>query len=219
MPCGVRGGAPCRAGRAWNFHGKTSALDPALRVGEPLNQAGSTDSSGPAPPAPAPAAGMRTLSYTNRGLTVVNDVLLLAEEDPFPLLPAASPASHHLDSAGASRSLWPPSAFRCCSSSAAPAAGPAPRGGVDLADGRSRSRVSCAGVPDKVAALSEVWDELDLVRPAGVSVLHEIALRMVRAGCTKELFRAFANAACDVLYSFSGKSAWYSGYSSVSVGE
>jgi hypothetical protein len=56
-------------------------------------------------------------------------------------------------------------------------------------------------VPDEVAALleSEVWNELDLVRPAGVSVLHEIALRMVRAGCTQELVRAFANAPCDVL--------------------
>jgi len=37
----------------------------------------------------------------------------------------------------------------------------------------------------------EVWDELDLVRPAIVSVLHEITLLMVCAGYTKKLFRAF----------------------------
>ncbi|RLN22665.1 exocyst complex component EXO70A1-like [Panicum miliaceum] len=57
-------------------------------------------------------------------------------------------------------------------------------GEVDASDG-TLSRAS-SGVPDEVAALleGEIWDELDLVRPAGVSVLHEIALRMVRAGCT-----------------------------------
>ncbi|OEL33643.1 Exocyst complex component EXO70A1 [Dichanthelium oligosanthes] len=78
-------------------------------------------------------------------------------------------------------------------------------GEVDASDGTRSSRASSgSGVPDEVTALleGEVWDELDLVRPAGVSVLHEIALRMVRAGCTEELFRAFANAPCDVLDRF-----------------
>jgi hypothetical protein len=40
------------------------------------------------------------VSYTNRGLlAVVDDVLLLAEEEPFPLHLAASPARRRLDSA------------------------------------------------------------------------------------------------------------------------
>jgi hypothetical protein len=46
---------------------------------------------------------------------------------------------------------------------------------------------------------ADVWDGLDLICPAGGFVLHEIALRIVRAGCTEELFREFANAPCDVL--------------------
>ncbi|RCV28642.1 hypothetical protein SETIT_5G419600v2 [Setaria italica] len=169
-------------------------------------------------------------SYTNRGLlAAVDDVLLLAEEDPFPLHPAASPARRRLDSAvGAAASrmveefqrvrVWDASPLRTAvdrlslassgvsllvfPSSGDRTSSASSGGEVDASDG-TRSRAS-SGVPDKVAALleSEVWDELDLVRPAGVSVLHEIALRMVRAGCTKELFRAFANAPCDVLDRF-----------------
>jgi len=166
-------------------------------------------------------------SYTNRGLlAAVDDVLLLAEEDPFPL-PGASSARRRLGSAvGAAASrmveeflrvrVWDASPLRVAvdglalaSSGASllvfPSAGDgtsaASSGGeADASDGTRSSRAS-SGVPDEVAALleGEVWDELHLVRPAGVSVLHEIALRMVRAGCTKDLFRAFPNAPCDVL--------------------
>ena len=153
-------------------------------------------------------------------------MLLLAEEDPFPL-PGASPARRRLDNAVGAATLrmveeflrvrvWDASPLRVAvdglalaSSGASllvfPSAGDrtsdASSGGeVDASDGTRSSRAS-SGVPDEVAALleGEVWDELHLVRPAGVSVLHEIALRMVRAGCTKELFRAFPNAPCDVL--------------------
>ncbi|CAL4959899.1 unnamed protein product [Urochloa decumbens] len=174
-------------------------------------------------------------SRTNRALlAAVDDVLLLAEEDPFPLLllpGAASPRRRLEDAvaAAASRMLeeflrvrvWDASPLRAAgdrlalaSSGASllvfPSAGnrtsaasSGTGGEVDASDGGSRSRAS-SGVPDEVAALleSEVWDDLDLVRPAGVFVLHEIALRMVRAGCTKELSRAFANAPCDVLDRF-----------------
>ncbi|OEL38539.1 hypothetical protein BAE44_0000441 [Dichanthelium oligosanthes] len=77
-------------------------------------------------------------------------------------------------------------------------------GDVDASHG-SRSRASSAG-PDEVAALlddGESWDELDLICPAGVSLLHAIALRVNRAGCTMELFRAFSKApCCDVIDGF-----------------
>ncbi|PUZ53413.1 hypothetical protein GQ55_5G051000 [Panicum hallii var. hallii] len=168
-------------------------------------------------------------SYTNRGLlAAVDDVLLLAEEDPFPL-PGASSARRRLDSAVGAAALrmveeflrvrvWDASPLRVAvdgltlassgmSLLVFPSAGDrtseASSGGEVDASYGTRSRAS-SGVPDEVAALleGEVWDELDLVRPVGVSVLHEIALRMVRAGCTKELFRAFANAPCDVLDRF-----------------
>ena len=152
-------------------------------------------------------------------------MLLLAEEDPRPL-PGASPARRRLDSAVGAATLrmveeflrvrvWDASPLRVAVDGLAlassgvsllvfPSAGDrtsdASSGGeVDASDG-TRSRAS-SGVPDEVAVLleGEVWDELDLVRPAGMSVLHEIALQMVRAGCTKELFRAFLNTPCDVL--------------------
>ncbi|CAO2182005.1 unnamed protein product [Urochloa humidicola] len=172
-------------------------------------------------------------SRTNRALlAAVDDVLLLAEEDPFPLLllPGASSPRRRLEDAVAAAAsrlveeflrvrVWDASPLRAAADRLAlassgasllvfPSAGDrtsstSTGGDVDLSDGGSRSRAS-SGVPDEVAALLEsgVWDELDLVRPAGVSVLHEIALRMVRAGCDKELVRAFANAPCDVLDRF-----------------
>ncbi|CAO2167418.1 unnamed protein product [Urochloa humidicola] len=167
-------------------------------------------------------------SRTNRALlAAVDDVLLLAEEDPFPLLllPSASSPRLRLEAAVAAAAsrmveeflrvrVWDASPLRAAADRLAlassgaslllfPSAASSGTGGeVDASDG-SRSRAS-SGVPDEVAELleSEVWDELDLVRPAGVSVLHEIALRMVRAGCNKELSRAFANAPCDVLDRF-----------------
>jgi len=42
-------------------------------------------------------------------------------------------------------------------------------------------------------------DELDLICPASLSVLHEIALRVIRAGYTKELLQTFTKASCHVL--------------------
>jgi len=168
-------------------------------------------------------------SCTNRGLlAAVDEVLLLAAEDPFPLpAPTAASARRRLDSAvGAAASrmveeflrvrVWNASRLRGAVDrlslastglslqvfpSAGERASSAGTGGgeVDASDG-SRSRAS-SSVPDEIAVLLEadVWDGLDLICPAGVSVLHEIALRIVRAGCTEELFRAFANAPCDVL--------------------
>lgn len=168
-------------------------------------------------------------SYTNRGLlAAVDEVLLLAAENPFPL-PEAASARRRLDSAvGAAASrmveeflrvrVWNASLLRgavhrlsLASTNQSRLIFPSARernssagtgGVVDASDG-SRSRAS-SSVPHEVAALldAEVWDDLDLICPAGVSVLHEIALRVVRAGCTEVLFRAFANAPCDVLDSF-----------------
>ncbi|KAJ1286703.1 hypothetical protein BS78_03G372000 [Paspalum vaginatum] len=165
-------------------------------------------------------------SYTNRALlAAVDEVLLLAEGRLFPL-PAASSARRRLDDAvGAATArmveeflrvrVWNASPLRGAVDrlslpssgvsmlvfpSAGERASSASTGGeLDASDG-SRSGAS-SGVPDEIAALldGERWDELDLVRPAGVSVLHEIALRMVRAGCAMELSQAFANAPCDVL--------------------
>jgi exocyst complex component 7 len=165
-------------------------------------------------------------SYTNRGLlAAVDEVLLLAAENPFPL-PEAASARRRLDSAvGAAASrmveeflrvrVWNASLLRgavhrlsLASTNQSRLIFPSARernssagtgGVVDASDG-SRSRAS-SSVPHEVAALldTEVWDDLDLICPAGVSVLHEIALRVVRAGCTEVLFRAFANAPCDVL--------------------
>nr|CAB3475151.1 unnamed protein product [Digitaria exilis] len=166
-------------------------------------------------------------SYTNRGLlAAVDEVLLLAAEDPFP----HPPARLRLDvavGAAASRMVeeflrvrvWDASPLRVAvdrlslastgvsllvfpSADGDRASAASSGEEVDASDG-TRSRAS-SGVPDEVAALleGEVWDELDLVRPAGVSVLHEIAIRIIRSGCTNEFFRAFANAPCDVLDRF-----------------
>ncbi|XP_062207821.1 exocyst complex component EXO70A1-like [Phragmites australis] len=167
-------------------------------------------------------------NYTNKGLlSAVDDVLLLVEEDPFPT--AASSARRRLDSVvGVAMArmveeflrvkVWNVSQLRFAvdklslassgvSLVAFPSAGDrtstASTGGeFDASDG-SQSR-STSTVPDEVAALldGEFLDELDLICPAGVSVLHEIVLRVIRAGCTKDLLRAFANAPCDVLDRF-----------------
>uniref|UniRef100_A0ACD5T8I1 Uncharacterized protein n=1 Tax=Avena sativa TaxID=4498 RepID=A0ACD5T8I1_AVESA len=42
-------------------------------------------------------------------------------------------------------------------------------------------------------------DELNLICPGSLSVLHEISLRVIRAGYTEELLDAFTHAPCDVL--------------------
>lgn len=64
----------------------------------------------------------------------------------------------------------------------------------------NRSRVSWAE-SDAVADVrnGEFLDKIDLVCPNGVSVLHEIAERVIRAGRTAEFLQAFSNAPCDVL--------------------
>ncbi|CAD6228640.1 unnamed protein product [Miscanthus lutarioriparius] len=45
-------------------------------------------------------------------------------------------------------------------------------------------------------------DGLDLICPASLPVLHEIALRVIRAGYTKELLQTFTKASCQVLDRF-----------------
>ncbi|TVU36138.1 hypothetical protein EJB05_18054, partial [Eragrostis curvula] len=167
--------------------------------------------------------------YTNRGLlSAVDEVIILAEEDPFPVADSSADR-RRLDSAVAvavSRMVeefmrvrvWDASQMRVAvdrlslaSSGASlmvfPSAGDrtstASTGEeLDSSDG-SQSRAS-SSVPDEIAALmdGEFLDKLALIRPAGVSVLHEIAQRVVRADCTKDFLRAFANAPCDVLDSF-----------------
>lgn len=66
----------------------------------------------------------------------------------------------------------------------------------------SRSRVSWGGL-DAVAAVmdldGEFFDDLDLVCPTGVSVLHEIAQRVILADRTEDLLQEFRDARCDVL--------------------
>ncbi|KAL6840358.1 hypothetical protein ACP4OV_030168 [Aristida adscensionis] len=163
---------------------------------------------------------------TNRGLlNAVDEVLRLAEEDPFPA--SAASARRRLDGAvgvAASRMVeeeflrvrvWDSSSqlrvavdrLALASSGASlmvfPSAGDRTSTATASTDG-SQSRASSGAAPGEVDALLEgaFLDELDLIRPAAVSVLHEIALRVTRAGFSKELLRAFANAPCDVLDRF-----------------
>ncbi|CAO2196543.1 unnamed protein product [Urochloa humidicola] len=136
-------------------------------------------------------------SRTNKALlAAVDDVLLLVEEDPFPLLllPGASSPRLRLEAAVAAATsrmveeflrvrVWDASPLRAAADRLAlassgaslllfPSAGDRTSAATASTDG-TRSRAS-SGVPDEVAELleSEVWDDLDLVRPAGVSVLH-----------------------------------------------
>jgi exocyst complex component 7 len=166
-------------------------------------------------------------NYTNRGLlAVVDEVLLLAEEDPFPAAAAASSARRHLDGAVAAAvsriveeflrvRVWNASQLRFAVDrlslvSSGPSAMVFPSDGdrtnsastdgeLDASDG-TQSRAS-SSPPEEVAALvdGEFLDDLHLVCPAGVTVLHEIAQRVIRADGTKEFIRAFADAPCDVL--------------------
>ncbi|XP_062228962.1 exocyst complex component EXO70A1-like [Phragmites australis] len=167
---------------------------------------------------------------TNKGLlAAIDEVLLLAEDDPFPA--AASSARRRLDSAvGVATSrmveeflrvrVWNNIQLRVAvdklslassgvSLMAFPGTGDrnsTTRTASDGSQSRSSSSQSwsSSSVPDDVATLldDEFLDELNLICPAGVSVLHEIALRVIRSGCTKELLRAFSNAPCDVLDRF-----------------
>lgn len=66
--------------------------------------------------------------------------------------------------------------------------------------------------PDVVTVFldGKFLDELGLIRPPSLSVLHEIALRVIRAGYTNELLHTFTNAPCDVLDRFlSWKSCFF----------
>ncbi|GJM92268.1 hypothetical protein PR202_ga08719 [Eleusine coracana subsp. coracana] len=165
---------------------------------------------------------------TNGGLlAVVDEVLLLAEEDPFPA--ESSSDRRKLDSVVAFAvfrmmeefrrvRVWnssqlladvnlqplaclPSADERGNSSSTGYTTSTTSTGGDIYASDGSRFRVSRS---DEVAILmdGEFLDEIDLICPAGVSVLHEIAQRVIRAGGTEEFLQAFATAPCDVLDSF-----------------
>ncbi|KAL6840017.1 hypothetical protein ACP4OV_029827 [Aristida adscensionis] len=56
--------------------------------------------------------------------------------------------------------------------------------------------------PDTVSVDIKFLDELDLICPASLPVLHEMALRVIRAGHTRDLLRTFNKAPCDVLDRF-----------------
>uniref|UniRef100_A0ACD5UIF8 Uncharacterized protein n=1 Tax=Avena sativa TaxID=4498 RepID=A0ACD5UIF8_AVESA len=48
----------------------------------------------------------------------------------------------------------------------------------------------------------EFLDELSLICPGSLSVLHEVSLRVIRAGYTEELLDTFTHAPCDILDRF-----------------
>uniref|UniRef100_A0A0D9V975 Exocyst subunit Exo70 family protein n=1 Tax=Leersia perrieri TaxID=77586 RepID=A0A0D9V975_9ORYZ len=76
--------------------------------------------------------------------------------------------------------------------------------GGSISSASTVGRSSASSSPCDVAALldGEFMDELQLLSPASLLVLHEIALRVVRAGYTKELVQKFTNSPCDVLDRF-----------------
>lgn len=165
-------------------------------------------------------------TYTNRSLlAAVDEILHLAETQPFP---AVSAARRRLDSAlGVAMSrmveeflrlrVWNASQSQLRAaveklSVSLPASGLSlafPSTGDTTSTGSTAGELyassgSPASIPDEVAALfdGEFLDKLDLICPASVSVLHEIAHRVIRAGYTEELLQAFTNAPCDVLDRF-----------------
>ncbi|TVU36140.1 hypothetical protein EJB05_18057, partial [Eragrostis curvula] len=72
---------------------------------------------------------------------------------------------------------------------------------LDASDGIQCWASSC--VPDEFAALVDGGLEvLDLIRPAGVSVLHEIAQRVICAGYTKQFLQKMESVPCNVLDRF-----------------
>ncbi|KAK3162764.1 hypothetical protein QOZ80_1BG0093440 [Eleusine coracana subsp. coracana] len=168
-------------------------------------------------------------------LAAVDEVLLLADEDPFP--EAASSARRQLDTAVAAAvsrmvdeflrvRVWdgiqlraafdwqrfassgsspiaslPSAGDRGYSSSTGYTTSTTSTGGDIYASDGSRFRVSRS---DEVAVLmdGEFLDEINLICPAGVFVVHEIAQRVIRAGGGEKFIKAFANAPCDVVDSF-----------------
>ncbi|KAJ1286698.1 hypothetical protein BS78_03G371900 [Paspalum vaginatum] len=74
-------------------------------------------------------------------------------------------------------------------------------GTTDELHASGRSLFSC---PDMVTVFVDgtVPNDLHLICPASLSVLHEIALRVIRAGYTKELLQTFTKAPCHVLDRF-----------------
>ncbi|XP_006645189.2 exocyst complex component EXO70A1-like [Oryza brachyantha] len=70
--------------------------------------------------------------------------------------------------------------------------------------GRASGGSPTSSAPGDVAVLldGEFLDELELLCPASLPVLDEIALRVIRAGYTKVLVQKFKNSPCDVLDRF-----------------
>ncbi|KAK3162768.1 hypothetical protein QOZ80_1BG0093490 [Eleusine coracana subsp. coracana] len=166
-------------------------------------------------------------NFTKKGkglLAAVDEVLLLAEEEPLPAV--ESSARRQLDSAVAvamSRMVeefvrvrvWNATQLRFAvnrlalgaSGASAMACFPGAGGRGSTTSSSDRSSTTSTGdegstaTTGRAAALmdDELLDKIDLICPAGVSVFHEIAQRVIRAGGTVEFLQAFANAPCDVL--------------------
>ncbi|KAF0916388.1 hypothetical protein E2562_007489 [Oryza meyeriana var. granulata] len=163
-------------------------------------------------------------AYTNKHLLyAVDEILDLAESRPFP---PASAAARRLDNAlrvAMSRMMdeflrlrvWNASSqelrFAVEKLSIAVSANALwlafPSTGARSSTASTVGRAS-GGSPSSthgdMAALldGEFLDELELLCPASLPVLHEIALRVIRAGYTKELVQKFTNSPCDVLDRF-----------------
>ncbi|GJM92154.1 hypothetical protein PR202_ga08589 [Eleusine coracana subsp. coracana] len=121
-------------------------------------------------------------NYTNRNLlSTVDDLLLRAQEDP-----SARASLDSIIAVAVSRLVEEFLSVRVWN--AFPGAG----------DRSSAATITATGASDGSSDLLLV-DEADLVRPAGVSVLGEIAQRVIRAGGAEEFRRAFADAPCEVL--------------------
>lgn len=159
-----------------------------------------------------------------RLLDAVDEILDLAEAQPFP---AASAAAARLDSAlRAAMSLmmdeficlrvWNASSHDLRLAVDRLAVGASanalwqhtfPSTGDRSSSASTVGRAS-AGSPssapgDLVGFLDgEFLDELQLLCPASLLVVHEIAHRVIRAGYTKELVQKFTNSPCDVLDRF-----------------
>ncbi|KAG0540619.1 hypothetical protein BDA96_03G424400 [Sorghum bicolor] len=75
---------------------------------------------------------------------------------------------------------------------------------VSASDELYASDRSLSTWPDVVTVIVDgaFSDELDLICPASLSVLREIALRVIRAGYTEELLQTFTKAPCHVLDRF-----------------
>uniref|UniRef100_A0A0E0JSF1 Exocyst subunit Exo70 family protein n=1 Tax=Oryza punctata TaxID=4537 RepID=A0A0E0JSF1_ORYPU len=158
-----------------------------------------------------------------RLLDAVDEILDLAEAQPFP---AASAAAARLDSALRVAMLrmmdeflrlrvWNASSQdlrlavdRLSVGVSANAQWLAVHGTGDRSSSASTVGRASGGSPssapgDLVGFLNvEFLDDLQLLCPASLPVLHEIARRVIRAGYTKELVQKFTNSPCDVLDRF-----------------